>query len=56
MIEMRTRLQQTDLEKEELKKQIQKFELEKNHLERHLEAITIAHDSRITEMHCVIGK
>jgi hypothetical protein len=55
MIEMRSRLQKSDLEKEELKMQIHKLFEEKKNFERHLEAISSAHDSRITEMHCVIG-
>ena len=55
MIELKSRLQKTDLEKGELKSQIHKLFEEKKHFERHLEAISTAHDSRITEMHCVIG-
>lgn len=56
MIEMRSRLQKGDHEKEELKMQIHKLFEEKKNFERHLEAISSAHDSRITEMHCVIGR
>lgn len=52
---MRSRLQKAELEKEELKLQIHKLFEEKKNFEKHLEAISSAHDSRITEMHCVIG-
>jgi chromosome segregation ATPase len=54
MIELRARLQKSDLEKEELKMQIRELFGEKDNTQRHLEAISQAHESRITEMHCVI--
>lgn len=54
MIELRARLQKSDLEKEELKMQIRELFDEKDNTQRHLEAISQAHESRITEMHCVI--
>lgn len=54
MIELRDRLQKSDLEKEELKMQIRELFHEKDNTQRHLEAISQAHESRITEMHCVI--
>lgn len=54
MIELRARLQTSDLEKEELKMQIRELFDEKDNTQRHLEAISQAHESRITEMHCVI--
>lgn len=54
MIELRARLQQSDLEKEELKMQIRELFDDKDSTQRHLEAISQAHESRITEMHCVI--
>lgn len=54
MIELRTRLQRTDVEKEELKLQIRQLFDEKDNTQKHLEAISQAHESRITEMHCVI--
>lgn len=54
MIELRARLQKSDLEKEDLKMQIRELFDEKDNTQRHLEAISQAHESRITEMHCVI--
>lgn len=54
MIELRARLQNSDMEKEELKMQIRELFKEKDNTQRHLEAISQAHESRITEMHCVI--
>lgn len=56
MIEIRTQLQKSNSEKEDLKMQIHKLYEEKRNFEGHLEAISSAHDSRITEMHCVIGE
>jgi hypothetical protein len=54
MIELRARLQKSDLEKQELKMQIRELFDEKDNTQRHLEAINQAHESRVTEMHCVI--
>lgn len=54
MIELRARLQKSDLEKDELKMQIRELFHDKDNTQRHLEAISQAHESRITEMHCVI--
>lgn len=54
MIELRARLQKSDTEKEQLKMQIRELFDEKDNTQRHLEAISQAHESRITEMHCVI--
>lgn len=54
MIELRARLQQSDMEKDELKMQIRELFHDKDSTQRHLEAISQAHESRITEMHCVI--
>lgn len=54
MIELRARLQKSDLEKEELKMRIRQLFAEKDNTTRHLEAISQSHESRITEMHCVI--
>jgi chromosome segregation ATPase len=54
MIELRARLQKSDLEKEQLKMQIRELFDEKDNTQRHLEAISQSHESRITEMHCVI--
>lgn len=54
MIELRARLQKSDLEKDELKMQIHELFHDKDSTQRHLEAISQAHESRITEMHCVI--
>jgi hypothetical protein len=54
MIELRARLQRSDMEKEELKRQIKQLFDEKDNTQKHIEAISQSHESRITEMHCVI--
>lgn len=54
MNDLRLRLQKSDMEKEELKAQIRKLFEEKDNTQKHLEAISQAHENRITEMHCVI--
>lgn len=54
IIELRERLQKSDVEKEELKIQVKELYDDKNCTQRHLEAITNSYDSRITEMHSVI--
>lgn len=54
MMELRARLQKSDIEKEELKIQLREYFDDKDNTQRHLEAISQQHESRITEMHCVI--
>lgn len=54
MNDLRIRLQKSDMEKEELKHQIRKLFDEKDNTQKHLEAISQAHENRITEMHCII--
>lgn len=54
MIEMKTRLQKAELEKEALKCQLREALEESVRSQRRLEALGAAHESRITEMHCVI--
>lgn len=51
---MRARLQKSELEKEALKCQLKQALEESVRSQHRLEAIGAAHESRITEMHCVI--
>lgn len=54
MIEMKSRLQKAEMEKEALKCQLREALEESVRSQRRLESIGAAHESRITEMHCVI--
>ncbi|KAL7034611.1 hypothetical protein ACKWTF_008029 [Chironomus riparius] len=54
MNDLRIRLQKSEMEKEEFKHQIRKLFDEKDSTQKHLEAISQAHENRITEMHCII--
>lgn len=54
MNDLRLRLQKSDIEKEELKSQMRILFEEKDSTQKHLEAISQAHENRITEMHCII--
>jgi len=54
MNDLRMRLQKSDIEKEDLKAQMRKMFEEKDNTQKHLEAISQAHENRITEMHCII--
>jgi hypothetical protein len=54
IIELRERLQKSDLEKDELKVQVQNFYDDKVNTQRHWETITNNYDTRITEMHSII--
>ena len=53
-MELRSRLQKSEIEKEEVAMQLKDVCDERNLLQRHIEVVGQAHESRITEMHCVI--
>lgn len=54
MMELKTRLQKAEIEREALKCQLHEALEERERAHRRLEAVGAAHESRITEMHCVI--
>lgn len=53
VLELSARLQNCERERDSIQK---KFEDEKERSHRRLEAVSSAHESRITEMHCVIAE
>lgn len=54
VLELRTKLQRAEIEREALKLQLHEALEEKERSQRRLDALGAAHESRITEMHCVI--
>lgn len=54
VLELSTRLQNSECERDSIQKKLSDALEEKERSQRRLEAIASAHESRITEMHCVI--
>lgn len=54
VLELSTRLQNSERERDSIQKKLGDALEEKERSQRRLEAIASAHESRITEMHCVI--
>lgn len=54
VIELSERLKKSELERDSIQKQLHDTVDEKERTQRRLESIGSAHESRITEMHCVI--
>jgi hypothetical protein len=56
LTELKTKLLQAELEKEKLAKQVRQLFKDKDETQRHLQALAISHENKITEMHCVIAE
>lgn len=54
VLELSTRLQNSECERDSIQKKLSDALEEKERSQRRLEAIASSHESRITEMHCVI--
>lgn len=56
LTELKTKLLHADLEKDKLTKQVRQLFKEKDETQRHLQALAISHENKITEMHCIIAE
>lgn len=54
VLELSARLQNSERERDTVQKKLSEAMEEKERSHRRLEAVSAAHESRITEMHCVI--
>lgn len=54
MLELSTRLQKSEQERDLIQKKLNEALVEKERSQRRLDSVGAAHESKITEMHCVI--